>query len=132
MKALRSLTIVAALVGALGLPGPGDAQERMKHSGTVVAIDEKAGTIVLAEVGPWKVRHGKTVITRRTITVTPETEVAIVGRDYPTLDGWAGQFVEGALELDEIYLNDYVTVDCLHKDTRQIALKITVTEVDEP
>lgn len=132
MKALRSLTGVAALVAVLGFVGRGDAQEQMKHSGSILSIDEKAGTIVLAEIGPWKVRQGKTVITYRTITVTPETEFAIVGRDYATLDGFPGVFIEGALESDGVYVNDYVTVDCLHKGTRLIALKIMVTEVAEP
>lgn len=132
MKALRSLTVVAALAAVLGFVGSADAQELMKHSGAIVAIDEKTGTIVLAEVGPWKLRQGKTVITYRTITVTPATEFAIVGRQYATLGAFPGEFVEGALEADELYVNDYVTVDCLHAGKRQIALKITVTEVAEP
>lgn len=132
MKAVRSLTVVAALVAVLGFTGRGDAQERMKHSGSIVAIDDKAATIVLAEIGPWKVRQGKTVITHRTITVTPETEFAIVGREYATLNGWPGEFVEGVLVPGAIYVNDFVTIDCLHKGERLIALKITVTDVAEP
>lgn len=132
MKILRALTVVAALGAVVGFVDRADAQERMKHSGSIVAIDEKAGTIVLAEIGPWTVRQGKTVVTYRTITVTPDTALAIVGRDYATLDAFPGEFVEGALESDELYLNDYVTIDCLHEGRRQIALKITVTEVAEP
>ena len=131
MTALRSLALVAALGAVLGFAVTADAQERMKHSGTIVAIDHLAGTIVLAEIGPWKLRDGKTVITYHTITLTPETEVAIAGRDHATLDGWPGEFIEGELGLDALYLNDHVTVDCLHQGTRFIALKITVTAGNE-
>ena len=129
MNVLRWLTVVTALVAAVAFASTAGAQERMKHSGTVVAIDEKAGTIRLAEIGPWKVRDGRTVVTYRTIMVTPETEFAIVGREYATPDGWPGEFLEGALPPDGLYLDDYVTVDCLHEGSKQIALKITVTEV---
>ena len=129
MNILRWLTVVTALVAAVAFAGTAGAQERMKHSGTIVAIDEKAGTIGLAEIGPWKVRDGQTVMTYRRIIVTPETEFAIVGREYATLDGWPGEFIEGTLPSDGLYLDDYVTIDCLHEGSRQIALKITVTEV---
>jgi hypothetical protein len=132
MKALRSLTVLAALVAVLGLAGTSEAQERMKHSGSVVSIDEAKGMLVLAEIGPWMVREGKTVITYRTITLTPDTAFAIASRDYATLEAWPGQFVENALPAGSIYANDYVTIDCLHKGTQQIALKITVSEVGEP
>jgi hypothetical protein len=132
MDAMRWLAVVASLIAAPGFAGVGAAEERMKHSGSVVAIDEAAGTLVLAEIGPWTVRDGKTVITYRTITMTPETRFAIVGRDYATIDGWPGEFLEGTLPAGGIYVDDYVTVDCVHVGTQQIALKITVTEVAEP
>jgi hypothetical protein len=74
---------------------------------------------------------GKPVLTYRTITVTPETQLAIVGPDYANFDGLPG-FVEGALEPGEIYLNDYVTIDCWHEGKRLVALKITVLEVAAP
>jgi hypothetical protein len=129
MNILRWLTVAAALVAAVAFAGTAGADERMKHSGTIVAIDEKGGTIRLAEIGPWKVHDGQTVITYRTIAITPETEFAIVGREYATINGWPGEFVESALPPDGLYVDDYVTVDCLHKGAKQIALKITVSEV---
>jgi hypothetical protein len=132
MNAMRWIAIVASLVAALGFAGVGTAEERMKHSGTIVAIDDAAGTILLAEIGPWKVRGGKTVMTYRTITVTPDTEFSIVGREYATIEGWPGEFLEGVLPPGAVYVDDYVTVDCVHKGARQIALKVTVTEVGEP
>jgi hypothetical protein len=131
MDVLRWLVVITALVAAAALAGTADAQERMKHSGTIVAIDNAAGTIRLAEIGPWKVRDGKTVITYRTLTLAPMTEFAIAGREYARPDSWPGRFVEGALPPDAVYLNDFVTVDCLHMGALQIALRITVSELDD-
>ncbi len=73
-----ALGIAAALV--LVLAGGAGAQPLERHSGVIVDANEAAGTIVLAEVGPWRVRDGRTVITRRTITFTPRTEFAIAFR----------------------------------------------------
>jgi hypothetical protein len=119
----------AIVVILVGLAASAGAAETMKHSGSIFAIGDDATTFVLAEVGPWEVRGGATVITYRTITVTPETRFAIVGRDADTASGFPGEFLEMPLGPDGIYLNDYVTIDCLHDGTRMIALKITVTEV---
>ena len=61
--------------------------------------------------------------------ITRETEFAIVGREDPTPGGWPGEFVEAALPRDGLDVDDHVTVDCLHKGAKLIALKITVSEV---
>jgi hypothetical protein len=74
------------------------------------------------------VRNGMTVVTRRTITLEPGTELAIVARDVDTSSGFPGDFVETRLGPDGLYLNDDVTVDCRHEGRRLVALKITVTE----
>jgi hypothetical protein len=132
MDILRWITVATALIAAVTLASTAEAEKRMKHSGTIVSIDEKAGTILLAEVGPWQVRDGKTVITYRTIVVTPETAFAIVGRNNGGPNGWPGEYVESALPPDGLYVEDWVTVDCLHEGAKQIALKITVSEVFEP
>lgn len=125
MKHFRILGPV--LVVLLGLsPSPG-AAEMFKHSGSIFSIPDDAKTFVLAEVGPWRVRDDATVITYRTITLTPETEFAIVARsDHPTT-GFPGDFVEMRVGPEDVYLNDYVTVDCLHEGKRLIARKITVS-----
>jgi hypothetical protein len=106
-----------------------NAGERMKHSGSIFSIADDATMFVLAEVGPWQLRHGATVITYRTITVTPETEFAIVARRDAAANAYAGEFVETPIGPDGLYLNDFVTIDCVHERKRLIALKITVTEV---
>jgi len=65
-----------ALVLVLTLAGSASAREVVKHSGVIVDADEKVGTFVLAEVGPWQTRTGATVVTRRTIVFTRDTEFA--------------------------------------------------------
>ena len=77
--------IVAIIVMALTVPivmaptVPANAGEKMKHSGSIFAIADDATTVMLAEVGPWQVRHGAAVITYRTITVTPRDGVCYCG-----------------------------------------------------
>jgi hypothetical protein len=116
------------LVFLLGLIAVASAEKSVRHSGSIVSIAEDARTFVLAEVGPWQTRDGATVITYRTITLAPETELAIVARDEAPPSGFPGDFVETVLGPDGVYLNDYVTVDCRHEGQRMIALKIIVTE----
>ena len=127
MRWLRHVVSACISVILLGLTAWASAEESVKHSGSIVSIAEDARTFVLAEVGPWQVRKGATVITYRTITLVPETEFAIVAR-ATTPSGFAGDFVESRLGPDGLYLNDYATVDCRHEGKRLVALKITVTE----
>jgi len=129
MKTLGHVLSASLLTMLLGLAAPASAEERMNHSGSIVFIAEDARSFVLAEVGPWQVRDGATVITYRTITVTPETEFAYVVRADPAPSGFPGDFVETPLGPEAVYLDDYVTVDCRHEGKRLVALKITVTEV---
>jgi hypothetical protein len=119
------VTAVLIVLGTAAFAGPA---QTMKHSGTIIAIADDGRTFVLAEVGPWRVRNGATVITRRTITVIPETAFAIAARNVETPGGFAGEFVETPLGPEGVYLYDYVTVDCRHEGKRLMALKITVTE----
>jgi hypothetical protein len=128
MKRLYHVLSASVLVILLGLTAAASAEERVRHSGSIVSIAEDARTFVLAEVGPWQTRDGATVITYRTIALTPETEMAIVARADAAPSGFPGDFVETALGPEDVYLSDYVTVDCRHEGRRLVALKITVTE----
>jgi hypothetical protein len=115
-----ALLALAASAGADGV---------VKHSGSIVAIADDARTFVLAEVGPWQVRNGATVVTRRTITLIPETQFAMVGRVDDAPSGFPGDFIEVALGPESVYLYDYVTVECRYEGTRALALKITVADL---
>jgi hypothetical protein len=126
MKHYRFWTVV--LVILLGLTQSANAGEMVMHSGSIFSIGGDVTTFVLAEVGPWQIRDGETVVTYRTITLTPQTEYAVVARaDAPT-SGFPGDFVETPVGPENVYLNDYVTVECILEGKRLIARKITVTE----
>jgi hypothetical protein len=130
MRRLRFVAYAATMfVILLGLAASVGAGERVTYSGTIVAIADDAKTFVLAEVGPWRVRNGATVITYLTITLAPETELAIVTRSDTAPSGYPGDFVESRVGPEDIYLNDYVTVDCRQQGKRLVALKITAVEL---
>jgi len=133
MRSPRVHRIAVVLVAiVIGLTAPATAVERMKHSGTIVSIAKDGSKLVLAEVGPWQTRNGATLFTYRTITITPDTRLAIVGRAEGIAGGFLGDFVELGIDREGLYVDDYVTVDCLHVGKRLIALKVTVTEALPP
>jgi hypothetical protein len=123
--------VAFALVGLLALTASAGAPETVTHSGKIVAISDGAGTFVLAEVGPWQLRAGETVVTRRTITLTPATQFVMVGRGDDAPSGFPGDFVEVVLGDDAVYLYDYVNVECRHEGKKLLALKITVVDQTE-
>jgi hypothetical protein len=84
------LPLLMILLG-LTLTVSASAAETVKHSGLIVSIADDARTFVLAELGPWQVLNGKTVITYRTITLVPETAFAIVGRTDTAPSGYPGR-----------------------------------------
>jgi hypothetical protein len=124
--AMRLFSVLALL---LSLAASVSAAEVVKHSGVIVAIADDAKMFMLAEVGPWQVRHGGTVVTHHIITLLPDTQFAMVGRVDDAPSGFKSDFVEVPLEPEAVYLNDYVTVECRHEGARMLALKITVVEL---
>ena len=129
MKRLGRVTVTLIMLFALAAPVGGEEIER--HSGSIESIPADARTFVLAEVGPWQVRNGETVLTHRTIELTPETKYAIVARVDAAPSGFRGDWVEFEIGPDRVYLNDQITVECRHVGKRLVALKITVIEVPE-
>lgn len=126
----RKAVFASAVAVLLAVTASASADELgTRHSGTIVAIADDARTFVLAEVGPWQVRKGAMVITNRTITQTPETQYAMMGRADDAPSGFPSDFVEIVLGPESVYLNDYVTVECRHEGKRLLAVKITVAEL---
>ncbi len=64
--------LLAAILLVLALPLW--AAEMTNISGTILALNREAGTIVVGEVGPWRVKDGATEITPRTVAVTAVVE----------------------------------------------------------
>jgi hypothetical protein len=126
MHIVASLMLSLALAGP---PAPAAEMPRMKHSGTVVAVDAARGVLILAELGPWRIEQGQTVVTRRAISLTPATKVdAFIRVDVP--GRFAGDFIEVPLEAADLTPGDFVTVDCLHEQDRLVALRVTLAELD--
>jgi hypothetical protein len=98
----------------------------------IASIADDARTFVLAEVGPWQVRDGATVITYRTIALTAKTEFGVVTRVDAAPSGFCGDFAEFPIGPERVDLNDSVTVVCRRDGKRLVALKITVVEVAAP
>lgn len=128
---MRAGTLGLAVAVVLALAGGAGAQPLERHSGVIVDANERAHTLVLAEVGPWQVRNSETVLTRRTFTLGPETRFAMVGRVEHASSGFPGDFAEVGLGPDSVYLGDYVTVEARHEGKQRLALKITVIELPE-
>lgn len=118
--------VVIALLLLLPEPGvPAAASER--HSGTVVALDPEGGVMILEEVGPWRVERGRTVLTRRTIRLTPETRFNVFIR-VSVPGAFAGDFLEVALEATDIATGDFVTAECARQGRQLVALTVTLAE----
>jgi hypothetical protein len=125
MMRLCLVALASILLVAGGQSGAATA-EVVKHSGTIVEIDAHGAQLVLEEVGPWRVRDGVTQVIRRTIALTPATDVVIAVRVNPP-GGYAGDFVEGPLAMFALEPGDVITVDCRREGPRLVAVKITTT-----
>lgn len=124
------VTGLAAVALGVVIGPAAQAGEMQQHSGTVVAREGRL--VQLAEIGPWQVRQGETVITHRTIEMTPATTLTMVRRDQEPLSGFPGDWVEEGLEPWDLLEGDFVTIDCLHEGGRQIAIRIRVLALEEP
>lgn len=120
--------IVPLLVLLAGGLASGEPPVIVKHSGTVVTVDSARSVFVLAEVGPWRVDAGRTVITERRIALTESTEVTYVRRD--DAEAFPGDFLETRLGARELMTGDFVTVECRHEGQRLVAVKVTVCETE--
>jgi hypothetical protein len=124
--------LMAALAAAVAIPAwAGDATS--SHSGTVVAVDKPARTLVLAEVGPWQVKDGEPRAVRRVVAVTDATEFIRVKRAAGVApSGWPGDYVATPLPAWQVKPGDFVTVEARHEGQRLVALRITVADPREP
>lgn len=115
-----------------GSVGTGWAEEAPTyHSGRVEALDRTAGSLVVGEVGPWRVTEGKTEVTRRTISVTSSTGWVRLSRaDGAGPSGWMGGSVEASLAPWDIKAGDVVTVQVRREGRRLVAMKIAVATPD--
>jgi hypothetical protein len=128
------VVVVATMLALAASPIPGwsgDVREA-GYSGTVVAVDRAAGTIVVEGMGPWRVKDGVTQLERRTIAVVPSTELMRLKRATGVApSGWPGDFVESALPEWQVKPGDWVTVAVKPDGTRMTAIRIDVADPGE-
>ena len=128
MIRFSSLSWMLALAMLLAVSG-GEAARTTAYSGTVVAIDPEVGVLTFDEVGPWRVAQGWTLVTRRTVTITPDTSFnTFIRVNAP--GGFAGDFLEVALDAEDVTNGDFVTAECVAERGRLIAVRVTLAELE--
>jgi hypothetical protein len=133
MMRWRSVAVTILLLPVLtaGLLSPASSGGPIRYSGTVIAMDQTEGVLVIDEIGPWSVQQGRTAITRRTITLTPSTRFNVFIRvNVP--GGWTNDFLEVELEAGDIAPGDFVTAECVLERGRLVARSVTLAETVEP
>jgi len=125
-----TVSAVGLLLLILAMPGAGQAAAT-RHSGTVVAVDRDAGTIVIEELGPWRVRGGQTVITRFTVKLDKPawwTRARRATGAGPL--GWEGEFIEVPQDAWGLRPGEYATIELTGAGKGQAARRVTVSEFD--
>ena len=127
------VVVVATMLAIAASPIPGWSGDvgEARYSGTVVAVDRAAGTIVVGGMGPWRVKDGVTQLERRTIVVTPSTGLMRLKRATGVASGWPGDFVESALPEWQVKPGDWVTVAVKPDGTGMTAIRIDVADPGE-
>lgn len=119
-----ALSVVLALAWLL-VASDASVAEGARHSGTVVAIDPQRGVMVIDEVGPG--RGPTPTIVRRTIGFTTATRF----RSFIRVDvhgAFAGDFIEVALDAEDVSVGDLVTAECVSARGGLVATRVTVAE----
>ncbi len=127
MIRLASSILLALVLGASVLTSAADTVRTSSHSGAVVAIDPQGGVLIMEEVGPWRVEQGRIVVIRRTITLTSATRFnTFIRVDVPGRFG--GDFLEVALDAEDITPGDFVTAQCRGERGKLVAVRVTMAE----
>jgi hypothetical protein len=128
IRATRSL-LLALLVVVIPVVSLSAGPPSTRHSGTITAIDPEGGVLLLQEVGPWLVEQGRTVLTRRSVVLTADTKFnTFIRATVP--GGFAGDFLEVALDAASVTPGDFATVECVRERGRLVAVRVTLAEVN--
>ncbi|HEU5321365.1 MAG TPA: hypothetical protein VFX28_11205 [Methylomirabilota bacterium] len=127
---MRGLVTLSSLAVLIAVHAPAGAQE-VRHSGTLLAIDTETRTLTLEEVGPWQVKDGVTQTIRRTAAFTSGTSFAVFMR-VNAPGGFAGDFIEVALEPEDFTPGEFVTVACTPERGRCVATHVTMVDPADP
>jgi hypothetical protein len=128
MIRIASSLLLALALGAAPVATAADAARTTTYSGSVVAVDPQGGVMIMEEVGPWRVEHGKTVVTRRTIGLRSGTSFnTFIRVDVP--GRFAGDFIEVALDAEDITPGAVVTAECVRERGRLVAVRVSMAEL---
>jgi hypothetical protein len=129
--AARVAVLAVLAIVAWAIPAWSAGREA-RYSGTVIAVDRAAGTIVVEGMGPWRVKDGVTQLERRTISVAPSAEFVRLKRASGVApSGWTGDFIESPLPAWQVKAGDWVTVSLQPDAKRPTAIRIDVGEPGE-
>jgi hypothetical protein len=124
---LRTCALIAVLLLFTMTTPAVDAERTERHSGLVAAMDPGM-VMILDEIGPWRVERGATVVTRHEIGLTEETRYNLFMR-VNAPGAFPGDFVEVALDANDVTEGDFVTAECVRRGGRLVALTVTVAEL---
>lgn len=128
MRGTLSFLLALLLLAAPVVSGAAEARSTT-YSGTIATIDPEGGVLVLDEVGPWLVKQGRTVLTRRTVVLTADTTFnTFIRASVP--GGFPGDFLEVPLDADSVTPGDFATVECVRTRGRLVAVRVTLAEAD--
>ncbi len=121
--------LISALALGLALASAAWA-DGVRHSGSLAAVNAAAGTIVLDEVGPWRVEKGATVVTKRTIVVPADATLIVVRRAPQAPSGYANDWVEERGSLADLKPGVFVTAETERKNGRLTAVRVVIAAPD--
>jgi hypothetical protein len=123
------MVLAGVLAVAILVPGlAASADPKVRYSGTIVSVGKDA--IVLGVVGPWREKGDATVVTKRTIAVTPATVFTQVVRGADSSTGYAGDYVEESIDRGQLGPGRFATAECSRDGDRLTAVKISVVKID--
>jgi hypothetical protein len=116
------------MVGLVVLRVVSVAAAAERCSGRVVGIDDTERLIVVDEIGPCQVRDGMTRVTRHGFIVPPSAK--IVSHIRVNVPGrFQGDFIDVSLELSDVSVGDFVTVEYRRDRDRLIVTSVAVAEL---
>jgi hypothetical protein len=103
---LALVAVLALLTGA-----PAGAEEIVTYAGTIRDIDLDRGAFVVEDVGPWTGGQAAP-ITRRTIVLTPSTQIVEVRRAPEPDSGYRGDYRKAAISRADLVEGAFISVEC--------------------
>jgi hypothetical protein len=117
--------IALALVLTLPLTALAQPATSSRHSGVIVAVEPRAGTITMEEVGVGIQSRNRVI--QWVVELTPRTTIDLVARaPAATPAGWPGGYQGSPVALAALSTGDFVTVEGEPRQDRLLARAITV------